>query len=231
MKPLLPIQLQQTELFLFDLDGTLLDLEEANFESMKVAVQTVLHGNGTWDDYTTLFSGGKVHQGFHRYLVAKHLPADSGTIELLATAFREYKRNLLKTKMESITKPLPGVGKFLAFIHQRRKTIGLVTSTKREFAEMLLQHYGWWNYFAITICAEDVSEGKPDPQGYNLALAACKVAAEHATAFEDSPRGIAAAQSAGLFTIGIHTDGVNDKAVESCDAVIEDYEELIRYFH
>ena len=49
----------------------------------------------------------------------------------------------------------------------------------------------------VFITAEDVSRGKPDPEGFLLAATRLGVRIEHCLVFEDSPAGVKAAKAAG----------------------------------
>ena len=53
------------------------------------------------------------------------------------------------------------------------------------------------------IAAEDVSSGKPDPEGYLLAAARLGAAAKDCLVFEDAPAGVEAARRAGCDVVAI----------------------------
>jgi sugar-phosphatase len=55
------------------------------------------------------------------------------------------------------------------------------------------------------VTSEDVSSGKPAPDGYLLAAQRLGVAPGRSVVFEDTPPGIAAARSAGSAIIGVAT--------------------------
>lgn len=55
----------------------------------------------------------------------------------------------------------------------------------------------------VFVAAEDVSAGKPDPEGYRLALARLDRSAEEAVVFEDTVSGLEAGRAAGARTIAI----------------------------
>ena len=50
-----------------------------------------------------------------------------------------------------------------------------------------------------------VTRGKPDPEIYLIAASLLRTAPEHCLAFEDAPKGVAAARAAGVFTVAIET--------------------------
>jgi sugar-phosphatase len=68
---------------------------------------------------------------------------------------------------------------------------------------------------AVSVCAEDVPAGKPDPAGYLLAAAGLGLPAAECVVLEDSPAGIAAGRAAGAAVVG-----VGERALETPVAVV-----------
>ena len=66
-----------------------------------------------------------------------------------------------------------------------------------------LDRLGMLDRFSVLSCANDDVPAKPDPEVYRLAVDRLGVAPHEATAFEDSPNGIAAARAAGLRCIAV----------------------------
>ena len=57
----------------------------------------------------------------------------------------------------------------------------------------------------VLITADDIVDGKPDPEGYLAAAAALQAPAAGCMVIEDSPAGLEAARRAGMRTIGVTT--------------------------
>ncbi len=57
----------------------------------------------------------------------------------------------------------------------------------------------------VLVAAEDVSAGKPDPQGYRRAAAGLGVDVTRCLVVEDAPAGLAAGRAAGALTIAVAT--------------------------
>lgn len=106
-------------------------------------------------------------------------------------------------------------------------TLGVVSGALREEVEGALRAGGLRRHFKVLVTAEDVAEGKPDPEGYRRALMAlnedpplpARLFHPHEVlAIEDSPAGLVAAGELGLVTLGIaHTYPVQQ--LERADAV------------
>ena len=72
----------------------------------------------------------------------------------------------------------------------------------------------------VLIAADDVSAGKPDPEGYLKAAAALGYDIEQCLVIEDAPAGLAAGRAAGAKTLAVATS--HDAAELTADAVVED---------
>ncbi len=73
----------------------------------------------------------------------------------------------------------------------------------------------------LLITAEDVTTGKPDPQGYRLAAQRLGLAAEDCIVFEDAPAGIAAGRASGAMLVVVAT--TLPRAELTGEAWIEDF--------
>jgi sugar-phosphatase len=87
--------------------------------------------------------------------------------------------------------------------------VALVTSASRPLAEIRMAAAGL-AMPAVAICAEDVAEGKPSPDGYLAAAEALDVPIEDCLVLEDSAAGIAAALASGAKVIALGAPGPAD---------------------
>ena len=96
--------------------------------------------------------------------------------------------------------PVPGAAEFLAGLPDGRWAV--VTSAPRLLAERRIAAAGLPQP-PMMISAEDVSVGKPAPDGYRLAAGRLGWAATSCLVFEDAPAGIAAGEAAGAAVVVI----------------------------
>ena len=57
--------------------------------------------------------------------------------------------------------------------------------------------------FSATVCADDVTRGKPDPEPYLRAASLLGADPRCCVALEDSPNGVASAEAAGCRTVAV----------------------------
>lgn len=81
---------------------------------------------------------------------------------------------------------------------------GIVTSGHRTLAQGRLRAVGL-PVPVVMVCGDEVSRGKPDPEGYLTGARLFGVAPSACVVFEDAPAGIAAARAAGMSAVGITT--------------------------
>jgi sugar-phosphatase len=96
--------------------------------------------------------------------------------------------------------PIPGAEAFLRDLPANRWAV--VTSAQRDLALSRLTAAGL-PIPTVLVTAEDVSRGKPAPDGYVLAAQRLGVAADACLVFEDAPAGVLAGEAAGAQVVVI----------------------------
>lgn len=97
---------------------------------------------------------------------------------------------------------VPGAGALLRRLPLDRWSV--VTSASRSLAEVRLQMAGL-PIPTVLVCASDVSQGKPDPEGYLQAAAALGFAPHDCLVLEDTPAGLEAGLAAGAQVLALTT--------------------------
>ncbi|MEV6120132.1 HAD family phosphatase [Streptomyces sp. NPDC052077] len=185
----------QAKAALFDLDGTLVATEHRSRAAWTRLFTT--HGLPCDDALLATFVGRRGQEA-----LADHVHRFPGhTVDEL---FEEACGYLMGPDSPPPF-AVPGAAELLADLSGRGVPLAVVTSGLREHAVELLGHVGGAELFQVIVTAEDVSAGKPDPQGY---LAACEALGVHpadGVAFEDAPAGVRAASTAGLRCVALTT--------------------------
>jgi len=83
--------------------------------------------------------------------------------------------------------------------------LGVCTSSPRSECKLILSQLNLLDIFDVVVTSEHVRNTKPSPEGYLLAAERMGILPQECIVLEDSPDGIKAASSAGMFVIGITT--------------------------
>lgn len=172
---------------LFDMDGTLVD-----------STACVEYMWGTWGERHGIaladilaISHGRLSRDTIRQ-IAPHLDAEAEAAALDGAAV---------TRSEGIF-PLRGAREFVATLEAGEWAV--VTSAPRALADARLRFAGLPDPECL-IGMEDVSAGKPDPEGYLKAAAHLGADPRDCTVVEDTPAGVEAARAAGMNVLTVGT--------------------------
>lgn len=182
-----PVGPKANRLVLVDLDGTLFDTVAVNAESYRRALQEL--GFTVTDEYYAAHCNGGYYKDFLRPLMGgSPAPADVERVH-------DRKKALYSACLGSARKNEA----LFAVLQALRPThhLALVTTGSRKNATEILAYFGCLDWFELILTQEDVVRNKPDPEGYQKAMAYFGAAPETTMIFEDSAPGLAAAKAAG----------------------------------
>ncbi|MDG3004675.1 HAD family hydrolase [Paludisphaera mucosa] len=179
---------------LFDFDGVIADAENYHV----AAWQRTLVRMG-WEVADEV-AARAVEQDDHAF--AAELFADRGVVEADLDGWVRKKQELTVRMIRLHPRAYPGVAELFRALAGRTR-IAVVSTTWRENVEALLEAAGLADAVELIVAKEDVKALKPAPDAYVRALKRLRVAASRAVAVEDSPRGLAAAEAAGLRRLAV----------------------------
>ncbi len=188
---------------LWDVDGTLAETER---DGHRVAFNAAFEDCGEpwrWDEteYGALLEVTGGRERVLHYLETRGVgPSERLEREALASRIHAAKNLRYAERVARVPLRL-GVFEVMQACRARGLKMAIATTTSRANVGALLRvHLGpdWTDWFAATVCGEDVGRKKPDPEVYRVALGALRVDAHDAVAVEDSPAGVAAASAAGV---------------------------------
>lgn len=153
--------LANIKLFLFDLDGTLIDTAPDFLTSLNNVLAENNRDLVHLDDIRQFISDGSgklVEVGFG-------IDNDHQQFQQLKSALlREYKKNLT-----SLSKLFDGVKDLIDYLNDKNIVYGIVTNKPLEYAKPIIEFFDELRDCKILICPDHLRKAKPDPEGINLA--------------------------------------------------------------
>ena len=192
-------------IFLFDLDGTLIDTKEAIFSSFEYLFDRYL-GYRLPRQQVLGDVGLPLHEVLLRYFGA----LDEETLQHLVGEYRTYQRSQLADTVTAF----PGTAELLAQLSGQGMTCGVVTGRGELSANHFLERLGFNSFISVCIAAEHTARHKPDPQPLHHALSMLSLPDPSGVLYTgDSEWDIAAGRACGMATAlarwGLHTPYVS----------------------
>lgn len=226
------MRLAEWDIVLWDLDGTLADTIPLIVAAYRHTME-VHHGSVPPDDRWLEHVGRPLRE------TLRDFTADADEAEALRQTYVGFQEQ----EHDRMVRPYPGVVDLVAELRRRRRTQALVTSKARDMALRTLGVCGLGDAFPVSITADEVTRGKPDPEPVRLALR--DLAARHDGAaptvdspnedllrrvvfIGDSPHDVAAGRAAGVITLGVTWGAFSEERLRRSGAhhVVSSVEEL-----
>src|SRR5215211_5806481 len=198
---------------LWDVDGTLIDSREYHWLSWQGA----LNAEGldvTPEQFADSF--GRRNDEILRGYFPSY---SSDDITRVGEAKEVAYRRLVRERGIDL---LPGVRRWLDRLREEGWLQAVASSAPRANLEVIIEALGLDGYFAAVAAAEDVTEGKPDPQVFLVAAAKLGVEPGSCVVVEDAPAGTEAARRAGMRSVGV----LSSHGELTADIVVSTLEEL-----
>jgi HAD superfamily hydrolase (TIGR01509 family) len=186
-----------TAAVIFDMDGVLID-SGAHHRAAWRALLAELGEEPAHPEYWRLTIGRPSEEALP-LLLGRRVPEHESW--RLARRKRDLYVSFARGGMVSVT----GVKEFVAALSRLGVPRAVGTSASRFDVDQMLSGVGLRRHFDVIVTADDVTQGKPDPEVYELAAARMGMPAEACLVFEDSLVGVVAARRAGMRVIGVTT--------------------------
>ncbi len=194
---------------LFDMDGTLVN-------SLPVTMRAFHHGLKTLGE-TRTDAQIMAHFGLGEDQIFLNLLRDPERAQAAYLASAEFTReHMHEVQIHE------GMREFLAELHARGILMGVVTGRSRPTTEIILKHHGLLSVtgssndpqalFKVLITHNEVTRGKPDPEGILKALKSLGVEPASAMYVGDTWMDIKAAHGAGVLAAAALWDELVDHA-------------------
>lgn len=178
---------------IFDMDGLLLDTERVCmgvFEEACVTLALPFYR----ETYLNII--GRNAAGIREIF----LEAYADNCDAVIAEWRTRYHEIVENKAIPVK---PGVIELLEWLQAQQIPMAVATSTANPVAQTKLELAGLDQYFSAVATGCEVSQGKPNPEIYQLAASRLNIDAKACLAFEDSNNGVRAAVAAEMFTYQI----------------------------
>ncbi|MCX5633181.1 MAG: HAD family phosphatase [Phycisphaerae bacterium] len=211
---------------IFDFDGVISDSEPCHF----AAYNKVLADFGIQikkEEYYAEYLGFTDYEAFEEIKKQRKIDFKNISIEHLI----ERKAEVFKELIGQGGHLIDGVVELVAELKKSNIKIAINSGATAADIKVMLAGSSIENSFDIIVSADDVSKGKPDPEGYLLALkklnavSESPVSAKQCVVIEDSHWGIISAKKAAMHIIAV-TNSYAAEGLKDADMIINSARQL-----
>jgi beta-phosphoglucomutase family hydrolase len=184
--------------FLFDLNGTMIDDMQFHLKAWYHILNDDLGANLGWEE-TKSHMYGKNSELLIRIFGKNRFTQeemDRLSVEKEKRYQQEYKPHL---------KLIPGLHEFLEKAHAMNIPMAIGSAAIMFNIDFVLDNLNIRHYFKAIVSADDVQISKPHPETYLKAAKLLGVEPSNCLVFEDAPKGVEAAQNAGMGSVVLTT--------------------------
>ena len=207
------IKSKDKPVILFDLDGTLLNTEPAIIASYKYLFEKYDKVENFDEAKQVEVLGPPLTVMFEKYF-------PNVDKEVLLKDYREHNWNIHK----DVVTPMKNAKELLAYLKDEGYKLGIVSTKIKGVCVYGLSIFDMDKYFDVVIGQDEVTKGKPDPEGIFKACKQLNMGHDNCIYVGDSKTDILAAKNAGVYAIGYLFDKRREEALLSAkpNEVIDD---------
>jgi len=203
---------------IFDMDGVLVDTYQAHYKSW-LAMAEPEGLSFTEAEFAPTF--GRTS----REIIATFWGDGRFNDEEIA-ALDDKKEAAFRRLIAADFPAMPGVNELLRELHRAGFRLAVGSSGPPENIDLVLDRLDARPLFDAVVTGMDVTRGKPDPQVFLLAAERVKVHPECCAVVEDAPAGVAAANTAGMISVGLTSTGRTAESLAAAMLVVDSLEKL-----
>lgn len=178
---------------LLDLDGTIADTLPLIFDAFRHAIAPWVGPDSMPDDDAIEATFGPPERGCIAIL------APTADLDEGERRFFEY----YEIGHQGAVRLFDGIVGLIDRVKERGWKVAVVTGKSRRTAEFSLRELGIWRHLDLLVSNDELSRGKPDPEGIHLASTTLGISVDRLLMVGDMPADVEAGRAAGTATAAV----------------------------
>jgi beta-phosphoglucomutase len=200
---------------IFDMDGVLIDAKDWHYEALNKAL-AIFGLNISRHDHLVTFDGLSTGQKLKMLSKSHVLP------ESLHGFINEMKQQYTMDITHQLCKPIFHHQYALSKLKENNYQLAVASNSIRNTVKVMMEKSSLVDYLDFYLSNQDVSNGKPDPEIYNLAISKLGLKPKECLIVEDNENGIKAALASGANVLKVET--INDVTFDNITRFIREVE-------
>jgi len=208
----------ETKAVIFDLDGVLVNSEPL----YGIALNKVVEQEGV-EPLTEVEARSLIGTTVkHTWDSIKEMRSLTKPFDYYLAIYGQILMHVFKSGLELQS----GAMELVQSVKKNGIPLGLATSSYRDWVNVQLDAVGMSGIFDAIVTGDEVQNGKPSPEIYLTVAQLLNINPTDCLAIEDSPSGIDAAVSSGIYTVAIKTDETAGLNISKANQIVNSLAEL-----
>ncbi len=200
---------------IFDMDGVLIDAKDWHYEALNKAL-AIFGLTISRHDHLVTFDGLSTNQKLKMLSKSHVLP------ESLHGFINEMKQQYTMDITHQLCKPVFHHQYALSKLKENSYKLAVASNSIRNTVKVMMEKSALIDYLDFYLSNQDVSNGKPDPEIYNLAISKLGLKPKECLIVEDNDNGIKAALASGAHVLKV--ENINDVTFDNITQFIREVE-------
>lgn len=183
---------------IFDMDGVLIDAKDWHYDALNKALE-IFGLSISRHDHLTTFDGLSTGQKLKMLSKVHVLPHS------LHDFINEMKQQYTMDITHQLCKPVFHHQYALSKLKENGYHLAVASNSIRNTVKVMMEKSALMVYLDFYLSNQDVTNGKPDPEIYNLAISKLGLKPEECVIVEDNENGIKAALASGANVLKVDT--------------------------
>lgn len=184
---------------IFDLDGTLIDSEEAHLTTWQYVCRKYGLPPMTMEYMRNI--GGMSSRS-----ICERMCRENGRSDIDTQAMANEKTGLYRSRYMQTIKLFPFIASVLQQAHVQGMKTAVATGSRMPATRFVLEKHGLLKSIDTIVTSEQIKNVKPAPETYLLCAQRLKVAPRECVAFEDTELGMQGIKAAGMTGVRVFAD-------------------------
>ena len=208
-------KLKKIKAVIFDMDGVLIDAKDWHYDALNQSL-AIFGLEINRHDHLVTFDGLSTGQKL-KMLSKTHVLPDS-----LHSFMNEMKQQYTMGITHQLCKPVFHHQYALSKLREEGYKLAVASNSIRNTVKVMMEKSNLMKYLDFYLSNQDVSNGKPDPEIYNLAISKTGLTPDECVIVEDNENGIKAALASGAHVLKV--ESVFDVNYENIKSFIDGVE-------
>lgn len=200
---------------IFDMDGVLIDAKDWHYDALNKSL-AIFGLEISRHDHLNTFDGLSTGQKLKMLSKIHVLPIT------LHSFINEMKQQYTMDITHQLCKPVFHHQYALSKLKEQGYQLAVASNSIRNTVKVMMEKSSLMEYLSFYLSNQDVTNGKPDPEIYNLAISRLGFKPEECVIVEDNDIGLKAARASGAHVLKVET--VHDVNFDNITAFIKEVE-------